>query len=315
MPRVLVTGGCGFIGSHIVDRLLELGYDVVVLDNLLQDSKIQPKTTNEIEFILGDVRDQDTVLKATKGCKYVIHLAAYLGVDIVADNPVEAMEVESIGTHNVTHAVLANAVEKLVYASTSGVYGKTAISKAVDEDFTPSPSSSYAIAKRFNEIYLQGLFQEKAMESISLRYFNVYGARQDARMVIPRFLKQAMRGEPITVYGTGEQTRDFTYIDDTVEATINVMENVSGCHIVNVANGMDQSIFSVAEKLVELTKSTSEVRLVEPPPGRYDFEVMRRSGNSEKLQKLTGARPDIGLDEGLRRMLDSLANLEIDSVA
>ncbi|MFB6258230.1 MAG: NAD-dependent epimerase/dehydratase family protein, partial [Flavobacteriales bacterium] len=138
-------------------------------------------------------------------------------VDVVADNPVETMEVEAKGMLNITEAALLHGVNILIYASTSGVYGHSAIEESVKEDIQLDPRTSYAIAKRYNEIYLAGMYEEKTLPSISLRFFNVYGENQDERMVVPRFFEQAVKGDPITVFGNGKQTRDFTWIEDSVE--------------------------------------------------------------------------------------------------
>ena len=306
--KVLVTGGAGFIGSHLVDRLVDDGHEVVVLDNFLNGNKIDSGTIEKIDLIEGDVRNEETVHQVTKGCELVYHLAAYLGVDIVADNPVETMETEALGTRNVGNACIASGVERLIYISTSGVYGKAAIEQAVDEDFLAAPNSSYAIAKRYNEIYLQALFQEKHLQSCSLRYFNVYGPRQDERMVIPRFFNQALKGAPLSVYGTGQQTRDFTYIDEVIEATVLLAERFKGCEIVNIAKGEDASIVEIANKIIALTESDSEVALINPPQGRYDFEVQRRCGNSDKLKRIAGFIPSLPLDEGLKKTFEFIKN-------
>lgn len=304
--KILVTGGAGFIGSNLVDALLARGHAVVVLDNFLRGNKLPQATLEQIELIEGDVRDKDAVVEAAEGCRWIFHLAAMLGVDIVADNPVDTMEIEALGTRNVAKAAILNSVEKVIYASTSGVYGKAAIEKAVDEEFQPSPSSSYAIAKRYNEIYLRSLFQQKNLQSFSLRYFNVYGPRQDNRMVIPRFIEAALAGKPITVFGTGGQSRDFCYIDDVVEATITIAENCRGSELFNIARGIDTSILELARRIVALSGSSSTVTCIDPPPGRYDFEVERRSGNSEKLLRMTGFSLPTTLDAGLLKVIASV---------
>ena len=152
--KILVTGGAGFIGSHLVDKLLENNNQIKVLDNLLRGNKLSKSSKNSIEFINGDVRDKNIMDIALKDVDYVFHMAAYLGVDDVAKNPIETMEVETIGTQNLIKCSLKHNVEKIIYISTSGVYGKVEIENAVNEDFLVSPSSSYSIAKRFNEIYV-----------------------------------------------------------------------------------------------------------------------------------------------------------------
>jgi len=215
----------------------------------------------------------------------------------------ETMETEVIGTQNVVKAALENNVSKIVYASTSGVYGHNAIEKSVTEEILVDPRTSYAMAKRYNEIYLASLFEEKGVNCICLRFFNVYGPRQDNRMVVPRFIEQALAGDPLTVYGSGMQTRDFTFIDDTVHATIELAEKVDGFEIFNVANEKEMDILALANKLKEITASDSEITLINAPSKRYDYEVGRRFGSSEKLNKFINYKPDTNLDDGLRSIL------------
>lgn len=296
--KVLITGGAGFIGSNLAKRLVEDGHSVVVLDSLLRGNKLDKETYSQIEFIKGDVRDLQTVNQASKNCDLIFHFAAVLGVDIVADNPVETMDVEVIGTRNVVEAAFLNNVKKIMYASTSGIYGHSAIENALTEEVLVDPRTSYAMAKRYNEIYLASHHEEKGLNVVSLRFFNVYGKNQDNRMVVPRFFEQAIENDPITVFGTGKQTRDFTYIDDTVEACVRLMD-ISGCHIVNIANEAEWCITDLAEKIKIITTSNSEIIYLEAPKKRYDYEVERRVGSSDKLLSLTGFKPQISLTEGL----------------
>jgi len=296
--KVLITGGAGFIGSNLAKRLVEDGHSVVVLDSLLRGNKLDKETYSKIEFIKGDVRDLQTVNQASKNCDLIFHFAAVLGVDIVADNPVETMDVEVIGTRNVVEAAFLNNVKKIMYASTSGIYGHSAIENALTEEVLVDPRTSYAMAKRYNEIYLASHHEEKGLNVVSLRFFNVYGKNQDNRMVVPRFFEQALENEPITVFGTGNQTRDFTYIDDTVEACVRLMD-ISGCHIVNIANEAEWCITELAEKIKTIITSNSEIIYLEAPKKRYDYEVERRVGSSDKLLSLTGFKPQISLTEGL----------------
>ena len=299
--RVLITGGAGFIGSNLAKRLANDGHSVVVLDSLLRGNKLDKQTYSQVEFIKGDVRNLKTVIRASKDCDIIFHFAAVLGVDIVADNPVETMDVEVIGTRNVVEAAFVNNVKKIMYASTSGIYGHSAIENALTEEVLVDPRTSYAMAKRYNEIYLASHHEEKGLNVVSLRFFNVYGKNQDNRMVVPRFFEQAKENEPITVFGTGRQTRDFTYIDDVVEACMRLM-NINGCHIVNIANEAEWCISDLAERIKKITSSDSEIIYLEAPKKRYDYEVERRVGCSEKLLVLTGFKPLTTLDEGLGKI-------------
>lgn len=305
MQKVLITGGAGFIGSHLVANLVHKGYEVTVLDILLRGNKIEPEVFAKVNFIEGDVRNYETVLSASKGCHHIYHFAAVLGVDIVADNPVETMDTEVIGTRNVVHAALHNNVKKVIYASTSGVYGHSAIEKSVDEDIMIDPRTSYAMAKRYNEIYLKAMFEEKGLQSVSLRFFNVYGERQDDRMVIPRFFSQALANESVTVFGSGLQTRDFTDVEETITATVMLAERSKGSEIYNIANETEITILELAKYICAITGSASQVTLVESPKKRYDYEVERRVGSSEKLLRDIGYKPNTDIRKGLDKLATS----------
>jgi UDP-glucose 4-epimerase len=299
--KILITGGAGFIGSNLAKRLVNEGHSVTVLDSLLRGNKLDKDTYSRIRFIKGDVRDLATVIDASKECDLIFHFAAVLGVDIVADNPVETMDVEVIGTRNVVQAAEVNNVKKIMYASTSGIYGHSAFENTLSEEVLVDPRTSYAMAKRYNEIYLASNHEEKGINVISLRFFNVYGNNQDNRMVVPRFFEQAMSNESLTVFGSGKQTRDFTYIDDTVEACVRLMD-INGSKIVNIANEAEWCIEDLAVLIKEITGSNVPIIHLEAPKKRYDYEVERRVGSSEKLMKLTGYKPDTSLPDGLRKI-------------
>ena len=190
-----------------------------------------------------------------------------------------------------------------MYASTSGIYGHSAIGNALAEEVLVDPITSYAMAKRYNEIYLASNHEEKGIDVISLRFFNVYGWNQDTRMVIPLFFEQARKNANITVFGNGRQTRDFTHIDDTVEACIRLID-VKGCHIINIANETEWCIEDVEYQIKSITKSDSKISYIEAPKKRYDYELERRVGSSEKLEELTSYKPETGLSEGLNKIFN-----------
>lgn len=304
MSKILVTGGAGFIGNSLVESLVENNHKVIVLDTLLRGNKLSPKINKEVELVIKDVRDKDAVIKYSKGCDKIFHLAAILGVDVVADNPTETMDVEVIGMQNVVAASLKNDIKKIIYASTSGIYGHSAIMQSVTEDVRVDPRTSYSIAKRFNEIYLKAQNDERGLESVSMRFFNVYGPKQDSRMVVPRFFEQAISNQPITIYGSGIQTRDFTYINDAIKATILLSDKSNGCEIVNVAHEQELSIKELAYKILALTDSSSNIEFIDASKKRYDYEVERRFGSSEKLFAITGYRPETDIDAGLTKIFN-----------
>ncbi len=300
--NILVTGGAGFIGSHLTNYLVKRGENVIVLDNLLRGNKIEKAILSDVDLIEGDIRDEDLIYKLCRKCDIIYHLAAVLGVDVVAENPLETMDVEAVGIKNIVKGSIKGGVEKIIYSSTSGVYGKNIMEKAVTEDLEVSPRSSYSIAKRFCEIYLASTFEEQGVNTISVRLFNVYGARQDDRMVIPRFIDQALHNKPITVFGSGDQTRDFTFIDDVIKSIISLGDNYSGNDVFNIARGEDLTIFELAKFIKDFFNSSSEIIKCDVPGHRYDFEVEKRFGNSDKLEKAINYRPSTSFNEGFKKI-------------
>jgi nucleoside-diphosphate-sugar epimerase len=308
--KVIVTGGAGFIGSYLTEKLLKSGHHVIVVDTLLRGNKIPKDIFKEIEFHQEDVRNTEKMNTFCKGVDQVFHFAAILGVDIVADNPVETMETEVSGMQSVASASIRNDVAKIIYASTSGVYGHNALEKSVTEDLTIDPKTSYAMAKRYNEIYLAAIHEEKSIDTIALRFFNVYGHRQDNRMVVPRFFEQALHHKPLTVFGSGDQTRDFTWVDDAVKAAVLLSEKVSGFDIFNISNEKEMNIGELAQRIKAITNSKSEITFINAPSNRYDYEVGRRFGSSDKLFKHTGYKPSTPIDTGLGAIYQYLQSVK-----
>lgn len=302
--KVLVTGGAGFIGSHLVEHLVANECQVIVVDTLLRGNKIPADVLRKVDFHKLDVCDKEALSKLCGGVDCIFHFAAILGVDIVADNPVETMETEVTGIQSVAHAAINNNVSKIVYASTSGVYGHHALEQSVTEDIMIDPRTSYAMAKRFNEIYLAALYEEKGINAVAIRFFNVYGQRQDNRMVVPRFFEQAIKNLPITVFGSGKQTRDFTWVSDAVQATLYLAEKMNGFEIFNISNESELDIATLASKIKSISGSTSEINFINAPAKRYDYEVGRRFGSSDKLFKRTGYKPNTPVDSGLRAIYE-----------
>lgn len=298
MKKILITGGAGFIGSHLAEALSKNNH-VVVLDNLFQGNKI--KLNKNIKFITGDVIDKNLVLKFSKGCHTIYHLAAIIGVDVVSKNKTQNMDIEFIGLKNICEAAKKNNIKKILYSSSSGVYGKLNYSKKVKENSIVSPVSGYAMAKRACEIYLKNFQLETNIHCAAVRLFNVYGKRQDSRMVIPRFVYNAKQNKNIIIYGNGYQTRDFTFINDCTKALILLENKIKGFEIFNLSKGSDISIKHLAIIVKKLFKSKSKIKFIKTPKNLEEYQVNRRCGDSSKLLQYIGFKPQTSIIDGLKQ--------------
>lgn len=302
MNKILVTGGAGFIGSHLTEFLSKSNH-VTVIDNLSHGNKILNFNKN-IKLINGDVKDKDLLNYYSKNCKSIFHLAAVLGVDVVSKKNIETMNCEFEGIKNVCEAAKKNKIKKIIYSSSSGVYGKLNYSMNVKENATIAPVSAYSVSKRACEFYLKSFYNEYKITSIAVRLFNLYGPRQDDRMVLPRFINQAIKNKPITVYGSGKQTRDFTYIDDCVKVFDLLNKKVNGFHILNSSKGNDFNILGLAKKVKFLLNSKSKIVNIKVPENLEEFQVMKRCGDSSRLTKLIKYKPSTNFSVGLKKTLD-----------
>ena len=217
-------------------------------------------------------------------------------------------ECEFEGLKNVCDAARKNKVKKIIYSSSSGVYGKLNFKINVKEDAPVAPVSAYAIAKRSAELYLKNFFIDYGISSIALRLFNVYGPRQDNRMVISRFIDQAKKGKDLTVYLPGNQTRDFTYIDDCVKVFDLINKRVEGFKILNSSKGEDLRIDILAKKILKNFDNKSKIKLIKVPNKLKEFQVFKRCGNSKKLYDLIKYKPETKLEKGLENTIDFMLN-------
>jgi UDP-glucose 4-epimerase len=307
--NVLITGGCGFIGSFLAERMLGDGHGVVVLDNLSTgslDNVAHLEDRNGFERVIGSVRDQSLVIELVDQCDIAIHLAAAVGVKMILDRPSHSIHTNVNGTENVLHA--ASTLNKLVFiASTSEVYGKSTKTPFNENDdlvlgSTSNLRWSYACAKALDECLALAYTQEKKVSAIIGRLFNTTGPRQTARygMVLPNFVTQALTNEPITVYGSGEQSRCFGHVKDIVEAIIRLVNNPASVgQVFNIGNDQEITIRGLAERVKEVTGSDSDIKLFPyEEVYAYGFEDMiRRVPDVSKLEKFTGYRPRTSLDE------------------
>lgn len=261
--RVVVTGGAGFIGSHLAELLVEQGYHVIIIDDLstgkMANVELLLKKTN-VEFIQGSITDLPLLQQLFKGVDYIFHQAAIPSVPRSIENPAVSHEVNVTGTLNVLLAARDNSVRKVVYASSSSVYGDTSRLPKV-EDMATSPLSPYAVTKLAGEHYCRVFHQVYGLPTVCLRYFNVYGPRQDPESqyaaVIPLFIKRLSEGKPPLIFGDGEQTRDFTFVKDVVTANIIAAESTA-TGIFNIARGESVTINDLAKLIAKIMEKNIE---------------------------------------------------------
>ncbi len=313
---VLITGGAGFIGSHLVRSYLEAGCGVSVLDDLSTGSFENIKDLTDapgFRFVLGDVLDEKCLEEMVVKCDVICHLAAAVGVRYVIDNPIKSIKINVNGTENVLK--LADKHSKKVFlASTSEVYGKTE-NRAFSEDDDRLVGStsvgrwSYSCSKALDEFLAMAYFKERNLKVVIGRFFNTCGPRQTGKygMVIPRFVRLALKGKPLTVYGDGLQTRSFCYVADAVRAVrMLVSDEKAEGRVFNIGSPEAISIGGLAEKVIELSGSTSTVeRIAYSEAFGSDFEDMRyRVPDISRISALTGYKPEYDLGMILARVIE-----------
>jgi len=250
--KTVVTGGAGFIGSHLTEKLLTSGAEVTILDNFLHGSKVEHLRGNKnLKVYEGDVRDAETISHILNGKDLVFHLAAIVGIEYTQNNPFDVLDVQIQGTTNVLKAAANNGVSRVVFASSSEVYGDSP--KAMHEEGPVSPRSNYAIANLVSEKLCRAAQQKYGLEYSCLRYFNVYGPRQDERFVISRFVDWMLSRQPVQIYGDGNQTRDFNYVVDTVNMTLIAgLKPEAAYQVLNIGTGIGVSINEVASLIAKV---------------------------------------------------------------
>ena len=305
--KYLVTGGAGFIGSHLTEQLISRGDQVVILDNLstgLSDNLSAIK--NKVEFVQGDILDKALVEKLVSNSDYVVHLAAALGVLNIVNKPLESLKSNLQGTEIVLEA--ANKYKKpILIASTSEVYGKNDKVPLNEEDDRvighPLKSRwSYSEAKAIDESLAYFYFLEEGLQSRIVRFFNTVGPRQlgNYGMVVPRFVNSALKGEALSVYGSGEQIRCFCHINDAVKGLLLVMDSDKAVgEVFNVGNNQQISIMELAKKVIEITGSKSTIEKIAYekayPQGFEDMQ--RRVPDISKIKQVLGWSPQLNLDQ------------------
>ncbi len=294
--KLLVTGGSGFIGSHIVEHYQGRAEEIRVLDNLRTGYR---KNLDGLDctFIEGSITDRDLVAQAVAGVDYVFHLAALVSVPESMAKPAECVDINVHGLLNVLEASAAAGVKKLVFASSAAIYGDNpAVPKL--ETMLPEPKSPYAITKLDGEYYLDLFLRERGLETAAIRFFNVFGPRQDPKgayaAAVPIFIEKALKGEDITVYGDGEQTRDFIYVRDIVGALAFAAETPGVTGVFNAGYGGQMTINDLASKILAAAGSSSNILHGPERPG----DVKHSRASADKLRD-AGWQPRHTLDEAL----------------
>jgi len=303
--NIVITGGAGFIGSHLGEELAKEN-KVLIIDNFStgkRENIMDLLKKDNVQLIEGDITDLELLIKAFKGIDYVFHLAANPNVQEGIENPIQMNEVNILGTLNVLIAARDNNVNKIVYASSSAVYGDTDSLPQV-ETMSPMPTSPYAVTKLTGEYYCKIFYELYGLRTTSLRYFNVYGPRQDPNSqyaaVIPKFIRFVMQNQSPTIYGDGKQTRDFIFVKDVVKASILAAECEKADNaIINIGCGKSISINQLAEKIIKL--SGKKLKPVYYPPLAGD--IRHSLANVSRTKELLDFEAKTPLEDGLLEII------------
>ncbi len=304
--KALISGGAGFIGSHITDEILRRGYSARILDNFSTGRRTNIQHLDGIaEIFEGDLRSYHLVYEAVQGCDVIFHQGALPSVPRSVKDPITTDEVNVLGTLHILQAARDCGVKRVVIASSSSIYGSNPALPKV-ETMTPQPKSPYAVSKLAGEHYAQVFHQLYGLETVCLRYFNVFGSRQDPTSqysaVIPKFINAILNKRPITVFGDGSQSRDFTYIDNVVSANLLASETEGiGGAVFNVGLHQQISLNEMIEALFKILNSETEVIYNTERMG----DVKHSCADNNKIVECLGFKTVIPFEEGLRRTVES----------
>lgn len=300
--RYLVTGGAGFIGSNIVDELVRRGHDVIVLDDLSSGKRANlNQVAGKVDLQVGSITDLDTIRKASNGADYVIHLAARTSVPLSVKDPLESNRINIDGTLNVLVAARDSKVRRVVFAASSSAYGETPVLPKV-ETMHPAPISPYGVTKYVGELYAQVFGRVYGLENACVRYFNVFGPRQDPTSqysgVLSRFMLAVLEGKKPVIYGDGEQSRDFTFIENVVDETLRACEatDASG-RVFNGGTGSRITLNQVIRLLAKISGQEIEVNYDPPRNG----DIRDSQADMSLAWKVLDYKPKVQFEEGLRR--------------
>ncbi|MDO8682980.1 MAG: SDR family NAD(P)-dependent oxidoreductase [Armatimonadota bacterium] len=298
--RALVTGGAGFIGGHLAHALVAEGIDVTVIDNLLM-GKLE-NVPQEAEFVEGDVRDLDLMRKLVSEVDIIFHEAAIVSIRTVGDFYNDA-QTNVMGTITLLEACKGSPVKKFMLASSMAVYGDLPPGKTMTEDYPTEPVSPYGIAKLASEKYLFNVCRILGIDGVALRYFNTYGIRQTFTPyvgVITIFIRKLLAGEPITIFGTGEQTRDYVSVRDIIQANLLAMKQDVGGQVFNVASGVSRTVNEIAELIVKELAPGTRPAHAPAQPG----EMFRSAPDISKAKQALGYSPTSDLEKDIKEVID-----------
>jgi len=304
VEKYLVTGGAGFIGSHIVETLLSQGHYVRVIDNFDTGNPDNIRHfSGELEIVEASITDRDAVQKAVSGIDYVFHEAARGSVPRSVADPLGTHDANVTGTIHVLKAAKEAGVRRVVCASSSSVYGETPVLPK-EESMKPLPQSPYALSKLMLEHYCEMFYKVYGLETVSLRYFNIYGPRQNPELqyaaVVPIFIKKMLQNMPCTIYGDGEQTRDFTFVRDCVAANLMAAKHPnSPGTVLNVACGAQISVLELFHSIANMLDYHIAPVHEAPRPG----DVRHSRGSTAKMRDVMQFEPDVPLAEGLQETI------------
>jgi UDP-glucose 4-epimerase len=306
MTRVLVTGGGGFIGSNLVRALLERGDDVRVLDNFATGNRRNLDGLDDVEIVEGDLRSYERVHTAVRGSEFVYHQGALGSVPRSVQDPLTSTAVNVEGTLNVLLAARDEGVRRVVFASSSSVYGDGGTFPRTESQ-APNPISPYAVAKLAAERFCVSFFRVYGLETVALRYFNVFGPWQDPNSqyaaVVPRFIAAIADGRPVTIEGTGEQSRDFTFVENVVAANLlAAAAEGAGGSVLNVATGGSETVNTLADTIGRLL----EKPVVREFTAERAGDVMQSWADVSAAEAAIAYRPTVALEDGLRKTIASL---------
>ncbi len=316
MQRYLVTGGAGFIGSHITERLLKQGHFVRVMDNFSSGKRGNLNFTpglaypQNFELVEGDIRDFPTCQKACQAIDFVLHQAALRSVPKSLADPYAYNAVNIDGTLNMLKASHQAGVKRFVFASSSSIYGETQKFPEKETDL-PKLISPYALSKLSGEYYCRIYAEIYGLQTLSLRYFNVFGPRQalddEYAVVVPKFISCMLRDEPPPIFGTGKQSRDFTYIDNVVEGNLLAAAAAEiKCAVFNVAGGRNQTVLDIVAALNKIMQKRISPAFLKERPG----DVFKTLASILQAQKFLGYRPKVDFYEGLKRTVEYFKNVK-----